>query len=214
MVSGEIPKALLRQGGGCGLTPENFVDYLPMHKGSEDRHYLLGSKLTANEVESSQDPAVIELRGLVKEVRTEIYRMRGFVRLAPLGEQVLYGFREPEHRIGPNVAGRFAYRFPKTIVVLGNRRESWVAFYGGGSVLYAGSGGLNATVDRLRELLGVENLAKNIEELWQTYYQSQYTPGRRNMRLFHHHMPQKSLRKTGAVAEQTEDGCTTLDDFL
>ena len=213
MVSGKLPSQLARQRGGC-MTPNNFMDYLVLHQDCEDSDLALACRHTANDLESTADPRLIKIRKMVYSVMAENYRLRGFVRLSPLGEKLLYGFMEPRHKIGPRVAASFAYRFPRTIIILGNRRESWVALYNGGRVQHASGKGLNTTVEQLKELLGEEDKARTVEELWKTYYQSQYTPERRNMRLFSQRMPKKALKAAGAVAELTEDGCTSLDDFV
>jgi len=151
---------------------------------------------------------------MVMAVMAEVHRMRAFVRLAPLGETVLYGQLEPEHNTGERVVAILAHRFPGTVIVLGNRRESWVALYKGRGVHHARGAGLRTTVERLRGLLGGEEMNRDVEQLWKTFYHSQYIPERRNMRLFHQAMPKKSLRKAGLVVENDPDGCTTLDDFV
>ena len=214
-MAGEIdPKQVLRRQGRSCLTPLNFMEFLSLHRDCEDSHLARASSLTAHELEIATDPEIIDIRTMVYAVMAEIHRMRAFVRLAPLGEKVLYGQLEPEHDTGERVAEILARRFPETIIVLGNRKESWVAFLKGRNVLRARGEGLTMTVKKLEKLLGGAGQGQTLEELWKTYYQSQYTPERRNMKLFHQHMPKKSLRKAGLVVENEPDGCTTLDDFV
>ena len=214
MAGARDPKRALRRQGRSCLTPQNFMDYLSLHRDCEDSQLARASGLTAHELEIATDPGLIDLRTMVYAVMAEVNRMRAFVRLAPLGEKVLYGQLEPEHNTGERVAGILAHRFPGTIIVLGNWRESWVALHLGRGVHHARGAGLRATVERLKELLGGREMNKDVGQLWKTFYQSQYTLERRNMKLFHQAMPKKSLRKAGLVVELAEDGCTTLDDFV
>ena len=213
MTSEADPKrALHRQAGSC-LTPSNFMEFLPLHRDCEDSHLALAITFTAHELEIATDPRLIDIRTMVYAVMAEIHRMRAFVRLAPLGEKVLYGQLEPEHDTGERVASILARRFPGSIIVLGNRKESWVALHLGRGVHQAKGAGLRATVEHLKEMLGGREMSKDIDQLWKTFYHSQYIPERRNMKLFHQHMPKKSLRKAGLVVENEPDGCTILDDF-
>ena len=74
----------------------------------------------------------VRLRKMVYAVMGEVHRMKAFVRLKPLGSQVLYGYLKPRHRIGGHVSDHFARRTPGIIVVLGNGSESWISALPGG----------------------------------------------------------------------------------
>jgi hypothetical protein len=76
-------------------------------------------------LELSADPQLIKIRNMAWDVQREIYRMKGFVRLAPMGKAAMYGFMKPRHRIGMEVCRHLAKRSPGTLVILGNPSESW-----------------------------------------------------------------------------------------
>ncbi len=207
-------RALRKTGPAACTVPANHLEYLGYHKNCEDRHLALAARYRPQEIEASPEPALIELRKMIYATMAETHRMRAFVRLAPLGEEVLHGFLEPEHKTGAKITAILARRFPMTIILLGNRRESWVCFFKGKGVLHAHCGGLNTTVERLKGLLGGEEMGKDVEKLWNIFYHSQFTPRRRNMKRFHQAMPKKSLKKARLVTENDPDRCTTLDDFF
>ncbi len=70
------------------------------------------------------------------------------------------------------------------------------------------------TVEELREKMGGMDCEGDIESLWDTYYNSQYTPRRRNIRNFKQKIPRKSMDAVDMVVERKDDGVMTLDDFL
>ena len=80
--------------------PKKFLHYLEMHK---DRNTSIMNKarsLSYEELDVSTDMENIRIKKMVNSVLAEIHLMRGFVRLKPMGERVLYGFLKPQHDIG------------------------------------------------------------------------------------------------------------------
>ena len=71
---------------------QNFLHYLSAHERCTERHLSKARGLTALEVELSSDSEVIKIKNMTWDVQWEIYRMRGFIRLVPLGKAVMYGF--------------------------------------------------------------------------------------------------------------------------
>jgi hypothetical protein len=105
--------------------PEDFLRCLLAHRSCSDAILRRARQMTAEEVECSPHPEAVRIRRMVKSVLAECHRMRGFVRLKPLGAFVLYGRLKPRHRIGGHVCDFFARRAPKTMILLGKSIESW-----------------------------------------------------------------------------------------
>ena len=85
--------------------------------------------MTAQDLELSADPRLIKIRNMAWDVQREIYRMKGFVRLAPMGKAAMYGFMKPRAlRIGMEVCRHLAKSL-LGLIILGNPSESWSALF-------------------------------------------------------------------------------------
>jgi hypothetical protein len=62
----------------------------------------------SEDIEVSSDPKVVRIRKMVSSVLSEIYHMRGFVRLKALGNLVLFGYLKPRHKTGSDISRFFA----------------------------------------------------------------------------------------------------------
>ncbi len=103
--------------------PENFLFYLSAHEQCTEKLLAKAKDLTAEDLEISPESEIIRIRKMVYSVRTEIHRMKGFVRLKPLGAHVLYGYLKPKHKIGCYIAKRLARRNPGVIIALGSFKD-------------------------------------------------------------------------------------------
>jgi hypothetical protein len=129
---------------------------LAAHRDSNDRLMARARTLSPEEMEASTDPEVLRIRRMALAVRGEVCRMRGFIRLAPLGDRVLWGRISPHHDIGFEISDFFARRFPGKLIVLGDGRRSWSSLYAGGALLHQEGCGLAAT---LAEISGIMDLS-------------------------------------------------------
>ncbi len=195
--------------------PENFLFYLSAHEQCTEKLLTKAKDLTAEDLEVSTKPEIIRMRKMVYSVRTEIHRMKGFVRLKPLGAHVLYGYLKPRHKIGSYIAERFAWRNPGVITVLGYASESWISLYLGdeGRILSGHGKGLTESLEEIKSALGCFKDDWGAEDIWKIYYQSQYCPERRNIEAFHRRMPRKALAAAGSKIEQNKNR-KTLEDYF
>lgn len=183
-------------------TPENFMEYLAAHRDCSDEILEYARMLSAEDIEYSMEPKIARIRKMISAVITEIHKMRGFIRLVPLSDSVSYGFMEPEHDIGKWVASSLARRFPKTQIVVGNHRYTWSAQYSECGLIYSKGPGILDKIEELKtEYRDLSNQSE-MQRLWTTYYLSQYSPERHNMKLFRKNMPAKHLKAAGLTTEQ------------
>jgi len=214
--------------------PEGFCRYLSMHEHCTERVLARAKVLRPEEVETSTDPETVRIKKMVYAVMGESHRMKAFVRLAPQGEAVLYGFMEPRHRIGVHICDSFARRNEGTIIVLGNGRESWIALSWEGRIWRNRGGGMAETLEKLRLMAALrcgqdgsceekavacdfndKNPCKDlsgVEDLWQVYYDSQYCPERKNLAAFKRNMPRRDQEAAGLRLVQNRRNAT-LDSF-
>lgn len=191
--------------------PTNFLQILERHEKCTETILRKASGICPNEVNISMEPEVIKIRKMVNSVLGENHMMKAFVRLKPQGEKVLYGYMKPQHDVWPLVGKFFARRFPDTVIVLGNNTKSWVFIYDGKSIKTSQAKSLASTLNELEEIFG-ESDVEAPEELWDTYYWSQYRPEAKNTRYFKQNVRQKYMKAVGLHAD-TDSGGTTLDDF-
>ena len=137
------------------MRTEELLRRLAAHRDSNARLMARARTLSLEEVEGSTDPEVLRIRRMALAVRGEVCRMRGFIRLAPLGDRVLWGRISPHHDIGFEISDFFARRFPGKLIVLGDGRRSWSSLYAGGALLHQEGCGLAAT---LAEISGIMDL--------------------------------------------------------
>ena len=193
--------------------PSNFYYFLKKHKDCTQPILDKAQDLTAEELETAVDGDIIKIRKMVRSVRNEIHKMRGFVRLKSLNEKVMYGYMDPDHEIGFDVANLLAKRFPRTIIVLGNSSISWVSIFTGDEIKKRTENNLKETLNRFENIYNTERDEDDREEVWETYYKSQYTPERKNRKLFNKNMPKKHLESAGNKTERRFRS-SSLEDFV
>lgn len=209
--------------------PNDYSRYLSMHEKSSERLLIRAESFTARELEVSSSPEAVSLRRMVYAVMGEVHRMKAFIRLQPLGDRVLWGYIKPRHSIGRHISEHFARRNPGTIIVLGNGSESWTAFFRQGRMMRDHGRGLNETLDRLKSALKIPEKEKeadaggadiavldanglDADDIWQTYYDSQYCPERKNLQAFRQRMPARDQEAAGLQLMQKKREMT-LEDF-
>jgi probable DNA metabolism protein len=196
--------------------PENFVYYLSAHKDCTEKQLRFAEGLTAEELDLTTDKRAIEFRKMVFAVLAETQRMKGFVRLQPMGDFVLYGYLKPVHKIGSRVCDFFARRLPGTLIILGNSAQSWASLCTEDEILRSTGSGLEMALEEMRSALGSiegDSGVSSADKIWNVYYKSQYCPERRNLRAFHRRMPKKSLISAGLRMEWNKNGLTLSEFF-
>jgi hypothetical protein len=203
--------------------PEDFHYYLSMHMECNERLLARARKFTHKDLEISADPEAVRLRKMVSAVMGEVHRMLAFVRLKPLGSQVLYGYLKPRHRIGEHVCEHFARRAPGIIAVLGNGSESWISLCREGRIMRDHGRGIAETLERLSSAFdcpanvpdaGNPDMGDlDVDDLWQVYYDSQYCPEKKNLGVFRQRMPRRDQDAAGLRLVQNKKE-VTLENFF
>lgn len=191
--------------------PANFLEIISLHKDCTEILLQKASKLDASDIELGSSPDEVKIRRMVSDVMSEIFLMRGFVRLTQLGKIALFGTMKPRHDIGQLVAARLARRFPGTMIILGNSERSWLALHDGKETHNVLGGPLNQTVAEISRLSKCWK-AQDAGKLWETYYYSQYCEERKNKKYFDSNMPKKYLKAAGLFMEG-KDRNRKLDEF-
>jgi probable DNA metabolism protein len=195
--------------------PESMsvLEYLSMNKNVSQNLIEKAKKISWNELNISADLEIVKIRRKIGEVRSEIHRMRGFVRFNSINDNILFGYMNPEHKIGRLITDIFAKRFQKNIVIIGNDHKVWASYYSEKSYKrYENSRSLKETLEEIQILIR-SNKELNISRIWQVYYDSQYIKEKENHKLFYKNMPKKHLKSAGNNIELRLN-TKTLDEYL
>ncbi|HOP08732.1 MAG TPA: DUF4130 domain-containing protein [Candidatus Methanofastidiosa archaeon] len=195
------------------MNKKNIMKYLSCHCACTEAIYNQAMRTTASDIENARDQKTSRIRSMISAVRLEVHKMRGYVRLSPLGDKTLYGYMRPKHNIGEMVSNIMAHRYPNMIIVLGNSNKSWISLYTSEGISYMSDGPLEKVVEKLGQLTKTSGEKTDIEGVWDVYYKSQYRPERRNLKYFHQNMTLTSMRSVRPKPESNKNGAT-LDSFM
>lgn len=130
---------------------------------------------------------------LAREVGKEIHMAKSFTRLKFSKNGVLYGNLKVKHNTEDLIAKFFARRFPDFVIIL----QSWR-----GCFIFGGSfQNVIKTDEDINEI--ISSISKppqidmeifedeKIEKFWEDFYNSQYIPSRKNLRLLKRNIPKK-----------------------
>lgn len=187
------------------------IDLLKANKNSNSSDLKLAKKIDEERLHTATEEDIIRIRKLIREVGKEIHKMKGFIRLKHLGKKLKFGYMKPEHKIGEMVTEWFANRFPGIIIVLGNEEESWISIKTEEKFETEKSGSLESTVEKLSDHLDVKEKV-DFENLWEKYYESQYSDERKNKKLFKKNMPEKFRKRANNNVENRFKN-KTLEEF-
>lgn len=193
--------------------PMSGFDYLSMNTNVSEILLEKSKKLSWHEINTSADPEIVKIRRKIGEVRSEIHRMRGFVRFNSITDKILFGYMKPEHKIEKVVIDIFARRFKEHMIILGNEYKSWISYYSSNSFKrHEEKKSLNHIIERIKSLLNTD-YEVDIERIWKVYYDSQYIKERENHKLFYKNMPKKHLKSVGNKIELRLN-TKTLDEYF
>lgn len=151
---------------------------------------------------------------LAREVGGDLHRGKSFTRLKVSKKGILYGELKIKHEVEDLLARFFVRRFPNFIVVLESWRGCYIYGRGFGKVEFSDEE-LKSVVEDLEK---TTNINYNFEEvdtkkLWDEFYNSQYIPSRKNLKLFSSRVPKKF--KTWETENLEKNlGCKRLDEVL
>jgi hypothetical protein len=192
--------------------PHNYIDYLSCHRNASPVLMNYARKKTAHDIEHATTRIDAKIRAMVSSVRLEIHRLSGFVRLTPLSDVVLHGNVRPHHDIGHMVCDRLARRHPRTIIILGNSRMTWISLYTDKGLFKCRGGSLQSTLRFFKERLG-DIGETSVSSLWSVYYDSQFRPQRRDDALYRKSIPKKAEKAAAMNVERAHEN-ETLDAFM
>jgi len=136
------------------------------------------------------------LYNMQREVLGCLHRNKAFTRLQINKHGILYARVFSEHFIEDYLAKFFSERFPNFVVVIGSSRGTFVKDYN--SKLFVSKLSMEETIRKLEPQLEINPMLDEMEDfdenIWHSFYTSQYIKERKNLRLFHKHIPKKMLK--------------------
>ncbi len=187
-------------------------EYLLLHKDIPSNLLERSKTVSWYDLNISGDSEIVKIRRRIGEIRSEIHKMRGFVRFNSINDNILFGYMKPENKIGRLVTDLFAKRFQQNIIILGNENKIWISYYNNKNYArYEANKSLNEIVEEVRSIIK-DNQEMPIEKIWETYYISQYIKERENHKLFFKNMPKRHLKSAGNRVELRLNS-KTLDEY-
>jgi probable DNA metabolism protein len=194
-----------------------------------DFSYSLMIAVEKQSIELVKAMATDEARRLYnmhRQVSCEIHRLESFTRLNISKKGILYGSISPEHNVEEPVLNFFKNRFPAFIILIESKKKE---------LCYVSKPGQKYTIIKktLSEtLVSIEldipdnkiahelvnnnsDINSDDEDIWRTFYETQYIKERRNKRYFHKSMPRKILKGAGLATElRMSVGSKELNEYL
>lgn len=127
--------------------------------------------------------AVFPVHRLVRQVRHEAHRLKGFVRFAEISPGLFYAPLEPDFFVLPLIAGHFASRFAVQEWIIHDVRRDRAVFHHGGR--------LKLGFLRAEEQPHHTERESRFRELWQRYFREAAVEERSNLLLQRTKLPRR-----------------------
>lgn len=192
------------------LPPTRF---LSMHKDHTLEELQLIKNKTFGQLDCSTDLEVKKIKRKINSVCNQIHRLSAFIRLTP-EKNILHGFADPTHDIGLHLVCRLARRTKDKLIIIGNKKESYLAIYDGSKIQCTKD---STPYPKILKNYNLENKSTNIKQIWQEYYWSQYAQNRQNPKYFRSNVPLNILGKTETELKDSDPikkNNKKLTDFL
>ena len=144
----------------------------------------------------------------------EIQKAAGLVRFKVSKHGILYTKINPENSIEAALVRFFMERFSKFIIVIASKRG---CFIGGKNEVIRIDDEINNVVKKFEESLPLHPYLKDIDDndYYESYYESQLIPERRNTKRFLHELPKKYYNQFNLNHELfASKGSKSLKEFL
>lgn len=151
-------------------------------------HYLcLGRQVGGSLNSHLSHPAVLPVHTLVRRVRHEAHRMKGFIRFTELAQGYFYAPIETDHLILPLIADHFAARYSVQQWMIHDRKR-------GKGVLFNGQrwGLVNVEATAVPEVTSGE---ESFQKMWRHYFRGVAIDERKNVRLQNAKVPTRYRRQ-------------------
>lgn len=155
-----------------------------------------------------------KLYRLHREVCTCLHLKKGFIRFKLSKKGILYAKTFIEHNIEHELLRFFHSRFPIFYVIIENKNKCFCVNNKGEINII--SKPLSKVINNLEEELPDNNLLIDLdfeENIWETYYDSQFIKERRNLKLMQKMMPKK-YRDKGMAETNISLRTRKLNEFI
>jgi len=188
-------------------------DLAPLHKDFDMQLYKTVMKQDKNLVKSYATKESRKLYEQHTNVAKGIHFAECFTRFNYSKHGILHTKIKLEHNIIDYILRFFHNRFPLFIIAIETNKKTHVIDKNRIIKIY--NQDIRTTIAKLESSLPVDPFFKNLEieeDLWNTYYDSQYIPQRRNLKLMDKMMPKKY--RNDIAEENIAKRCHSLKEFI
>lgn len=173
-------------------TPHVLQDVsLALKSGSQDKFTVIfnyvKTAIDNKKIDVSKnfaDSRILAFSDLLKKVRNEVHRFKGFIRFEQSVDGYYYAHFDPENDITWLLMPHFAERFNDQAFIIHDTKRNVLGMYDGYKAQT-----VNAEDRQVTVYLSDEEI--NFKKLWQTYYKSVNIKERKNHRLMKQFLPIK-----------------------
>jgi len=161
------------------MNVNQMVKYAKRHRdfGENDLRFL--EKQGNGEVSAQASDESRKLYNMASDVRSELQKLKGFLRLDINRHGILYVRHTPENQTEDLLVWHFMYRFPLFTIVLGSQRGT---FIGRKKTIEKSVDSMENIVRMLEETLPESRFLRDLGEYdpdtWKSFYDSQLNPSR------------------------------------
>jgi len=158
---------------------KQMVKYAKRHRnfGEDDLEFL--REQNNGEISSQATDESRKLHNLASEVRGELQKLKGFLRLEINRHGILYIRHTPENQIEDLLVWHFMYRFPLFTIVMGSQRGT---FIGRKKTIDKSVDSMENIICMLEETLSESRFLRDLgdydPDTWRSFYDSQLNPSR------------------------------------
>lgn len=202
-----------------GYTKEEVLDLIPRHKDYSPDLSKLIHTIPEEILSNIASTSARSLDRMIKQIFREFERVKQFTRTKLNDFGILYGEIATKHVIEDWIIEYFYQRFPSCWLCLYNVSKRQTLIWRGESKWYYSSNPLENVIQNLskkREKTPYfADICVNNEELFNTFYKTQYIPTRKNKRYYQQVIPLKARKLPGLKGKiETNLENKKMDSYL
>lgn len=192
---------------------QQMVRYARRHRNFRESDLDFLKEQNSGEISSQATPESRRLYNMASEVRGEVQKLKGFLRLEINRHGILYARHTPENGIEDLLLWHFMYRFPLFTIVIGSGRGT---FIGRKKTVEKSVDSMENIIRMLEATLPESRFLRDLgeydPETWKSFYDSQLNPSRE--RSPRRRIALKHLRMEGFAHEMQRFHGGSLEPFL
>lgn len=160
-------------------------------------------------------PESRELYNMYSQVQMECHRLTCYLRLNINPHGILFAAYTPLHQVEDLLVSHFLYRFPLYVIVFASKRGT---FIGRDKTVIRSQESFEKIIQQLENELPLDPILEELkdtdDEVWESFYRSQYVKEKHNQQLFSRNVPKQFLNMESFSVERKFSRREGLEGFF